>query len=166
MRKRVTLLIVLIAFALVAFLISRNRTDVRVRALSVSTNLYGSRFATLLITNCGDTQGCVFDALILENPSGQWRTNEVPVRTIGTQKFPAAISGTNMFGHLPVPGSRALPAQTSFQVQIPLPFDSEEWRAGIIYSRLPSKAEWTVRGWLIEAGIPMPEQKEFQVFTD
>jgi hypothetical protein len=142
-----------------------HRANVGVHVVKVSTNELGGRYATLLATNCGSTAAIVYDSLTLENPSGQWRTNELPTR-LGLQKQRAAIRGTNWFGRLSLSSSpMILKPHSSFSVDTLLPFDSGNWRVGIVYSRLPSQAEWSVRGWLAKVGCFLNGPAETTVFT-
>jgi hypothetical protein len=99
---------------------------VNVNVVGITNDAAGMRQATFRVANAGRHQVVVAPSFVLENQSGQWRTNLIPAR--------ALTLGTNLMGVLPFhPRSKVLAARESFEVTLPLPFDDPGWRASFSY---------------------------------
>lgn len=99
---------------------------VAVHVVGITNDGWGTRQATLLVSNAGGQAVFLTPAFGLENRSGQWRTNLIPAK--------AMVLNTNLMGVLPFhPRSKKLGTAESYEVKLPLPFDDSGWRACFWY---------------------------------
>jgi hypothetical protein len=102
---------------------------VTVDVVGITNDAAGTRQATFRVANAGRHQVVVAPSFVLENHSGQWRTNVIPAR--------ALTLNTNLMGVLPFhPRSKLLAARESFEVTLSLPFDDPGWRASFLYMEI------------------------------
>jgi hypothetical protein len=102
---------------------------VTVNVAGITNDASGTRQATFRVANAGRHKVVVAPSFVMENHSGQWRTNLVPAGAI--------TLNTNLMGILPFhPQSKLLAARESFEVTLPLPFDDPGWRASFLYMEI------------------------------
>ncbi|MEI6392582.1 MAG: hypothetical protein WCT12_15935 [Verrucomicrobiota bacterium] len=104
----------------------RPQYRVMVNTMAVTNELSGARHATFRVANSGRYAVMLVPTYVLENRSGQWRTNFVPNG--------ALTLGTNLMGVLPFhPRAKRLEAGESCTITLGLPFDDSGWRASFWY---------------------------------
>jgi hypothetical protein len=104
----------------------RPHFQVMVNTVAVTNDLSGARYATVRVANSGRYAVIWVPTYVLENRSGQWRTNLVPQK--------ALTLGTNMMGVLPFhPRAKRLEPGESCTLTLGLPFDDLGWRASFWY---------------------------------
>jgi hypothetical protein len=136
----VSMILAALAVAMVWLLLRppnpRPSFGVTVNVLGITNDASGARQASFRVSNTGGHRVTIAPSFVLENHSGQWHTNLLPVGAI--------TSRTNLMGILPFhPRGKVMAPQEAFEVTLPLPFDDQTWRASFCYLEIrpPLEAE-------------------------
>jgi hypothetical protein len=132
---------------------------VTVNTVAATNDMAGTRYATFRVANAGRHSVGVVPSFLLDNTSGQWRTNLIP---------PGAVTvGTNLMGALPFhPRSKLLAAQESFEVTLPLPFDDQRWRASFWYIEIRPPLNNALHEFFKSIGITRSQNQTRLASTD
>ena len=131
----------------------RPQYRVMVNTMAVTHDASGARHATFRVSNSVRYAVMLVPTYVLENRSGQWRTNLVPNG--------ALTLGTNLMGVLPFhPRAKRLEAGESCTVTLGLPFDDSGWRASFWYMTIYRPFADEMRG--IATRLRLTKREEIQ----
>ena len=137
----------------------RPRCLVTVHVVGIASDASGTRQASLLVSNAGSHAVHLVPTFGLENRSGQWRTNLIPVKALALN--------TNLMGVLPFhPRSKQLGTGESYEVKLPLPFDDLGWRACFWYLEVRSPLTGLFDDLSTTVGLKKQQSGQRIAFTD
>jgi hypothetical protein len=136
----------------------RQQYQIMVNTLAVTNDPLGTRHATFRVSNSRRYAVMLLPIFVLENRSGEWRTNLVPKGALTLE--------TNLMGVLPFhPRAKRLEPGESCTVTLGLPFDDLRWRASFWYMALHRPIMDDVRELATRLGWTKKEERQRIVST-